>query len=84
MFFLRKMKKSSGDVAESLSVLSLEESSTRSQTKTLSALESIYSFTSAQPAEFPQTHCQEFTQQLKDLPAGNYTLAQSVRSKLTG
>ncbi|KAL7891419.1 hypothetical protein AOLI_G00008950 [Acnodon oligacanthus] len=67
---LRKLKKSSSDVADSLSTLSLEESSTQPQTKTLSALEGIYSFTSTQPAEFPQTHCQEFTQQLKDLPAG--------------
>ncbi|XP_066521255.1 separin isoform X2 [Hoplias malabaricus] len=63
---LRKLKKSCGDVAECLSGLSLEES----PTKTLSALESIYSFTPSQPAEFPQTHCKEFTQQIKDLPAG--------------
>ncbi|XP_072539170.1 separin [Salminus brasiliensis] len=67
---LRKLKKSSSDVAESLNALSLEESSSRSQTKTLSALESIYSFNLTQSTQFPQTHCQEFTQQLKDLPAG--------------
>ncbi|XP_007254307.3 separin [Astyanax mexicanus] len=67
---LRKLKKSSGDIVENLSALSLEESSLQSQMKTLSALESIYSFSLTQSAHFPNTHCQEFTQQLKDLPAG--------------
>ncbi|XP_062853099.1 separin [Trichomycterus rosablanca] len=67
---LRKLKKSSSDVTEGLSGLSLEESSIQAQAEILTALESIYSFTPTQPKEFPQTHCQEFTQQLKDLPAG--------------
>uniref|UniRef100_A0A8B9LAL5 separase n=1 Tax=Astyanax mexicanus TaxID=7994 RepID=A0A8B9LAL5_ASTMX len=66
----RKLKKSSGDIVENLSALSLEESSLQSQMKTLSALESIYSFSLTQSAHFPKTHCQEFTQQLKGLPAG--------------
>lgn len=68
--FVRKLKKSSGDVAESLSRLSLEESSSQTQAKTLSALESIYSFTCTQPAQFPHTHSREFTQQLQHLPTG--------------
>lgn len=67
---VRKLKKSSGDVVESLSGLSLEESSSQTQAKTLFALESIYSFTCTQPMQFPHTHCQEFTQQLKHLPTG--------------
>lgn len=68
---LRKLKKSSADVAEGLSGLSLEESPSQTQANTLSALEGIYSFTCAQPAQFPHTHCQEFTQQLQHLPTGN-------------
>ncbi|XP_076870727.1 separin [Brachyhypopomus gauderio] len=67
---LRKLKKSGGDVTAGLSALSLEESSSQWQTKTLRELESIYSFTSTQPTHFPHTHCQEFTRQLGDLPAG--------------
>ncbi|MCI4374988.1 hypothetical protein PGIGA_G00103820 [Pangasianodon gigas] len=67
---IRKLKKSSGDVAESLSGLSLEESSSQTQAKTLSALESIYSFTCTQPTQFPHAHCREFTQQLGHLPTG--------------
>ncbi|KAK3575127.1 hypothetical protein QTP86_020811 [Hemibagrus guttatus] len=67
---IRKLKKSSGDVAESLSGLSLEESSSQMQTKILSSLESIYSFTCTQPTHFPHTHCREFTQQLQHLPTG--------------
>ncbi|XP_053492769.1 separin isoform X2 [Ictalurus furcatus] len=67
---IRKLKKSSSDVAESLSGLSLEESSSQTQAKTLSALESIYSFTCTQPAQFPHTHSREFTQQLQHLPTG--------------
>ncbi|MCJ8729137.1 hypothetical protein PDJAM_G00102520 [Pangasius djambal] len=67
---IRKLKKTSGDVAESLSGLSLEESSSQTQTKTLSALESIYSFTCTQPAQFPHAHRREFTQQLGHLPTG--------------
>lgn len=66
----RKLKKSNGDVVESLSGLSLEESSNHTQTKTLSALERIYSFTCTQPTQFPHVHCREFTQQLKHLPTG--------------
>ncbi|KAI2663698.1 Separin [Labeo rohita] len=66
----RKLKKSSNDVAEGLGALSLEETSGVTQSQKLSALEQIFSFTSSHPAQFPQTHCQQFTQQLKDLPAG--------------
>ncbi|KAF7712001.1 hypothetical protein HF521_001012 [Silurus meridionalis] len=67
---LRKLKKSGDDVAETLSGLSLDESPSQTQVKTLSVLESIYSFTCTQPAQFPHTHCTEFTQQLEHLPAG--------------
>ncbi|XP_059426784.1 separin [Carassius carassius] len=67
---LRKLKKSCNDVAEGLGALSLEETSGATQSQKLSALEQIFSFTSSHPTQFPQTHCQQFTQQLKDLPAG--------------
>lgn len=67
---VRKLKKSSGDVTESLSGLSLEESSSQMQTEILTSLESVYSFTCTQPTHFPQTHCREFTQQLQRLPTG--------------
>ncbi|XP_016127572.1 separin-like [Sinocyclocheilus grahami] len=66
----RKLKKSCNDVAEGLGALSLEETSGATQSQKLSALEQIFSFTSSHPTQFPQTHCQQFTQQLKDLPAG--------------
>ncbi|XP_056607508.1 separin [Triplophysa dalaica] len=66
----RKLKKSSNDVTEGLSALKLEESSGVTQTQKLSTLEKIFSFSSSHPTEFPQTHCQQFTEQLKDLPAG--------------
>ncbi len=67
----RKLKKSCNDVAEGLGALSLEETSGATRSQKLSALEQIFSFTSSHPTQFPQTHCQQFTQQLKDLPAGN-------------
>ncbi|KAF5897593.1 separin, partial [Clarias magur] len=67
---MRKLKKSSGDVAESLSGLSLDESPSQTQTSSLSVLESVYSFTCTQPEQFPHTHCTEFTQQLQHLPSG--------------
>uniref|UniRef100_A0A8C1JG81 separase n=1 Tax=Cyprinus carpio TaxID=7962 RepID=A0A8C1JG81_CYPCA len=67
---LRKLKKSCNDVAEGLGALSLEETSGATQSQKLSAVEQIFSFTSSHPTQFPQTHCQQFTQQLKDLPAG--------------
>uniref|UniRef100_A0A671RHH8 separase n=1 Tax=Sinocyclocheilus anshuiensis TaxID=1608454 RepID=A0A671RHH8_9TELE len=66
----QKLKKSCNDVAEGLGALSLEETSGATQSQKLSALEQIFSFTSSHPTQFPQTHCQQFTQQLKDLPAG--------------
>lgn len=69
--FCRKLKKSCNDVTEGLGALSLEETSGATQSQKLSAVEQIFSFTSSHPTQFPQTHCQQFTQQLKDLPAGN-------------
>lgn len=67
---VRKLKKLSADVTESLSGLSLEESPSQMQANTLCALQNIYSFTCTQPTQFPHTHCQEFTQQLQHLPTG--------------
>uniref|UniRef100_A0A8C2L5V9 separase n=1 Tax=Cyprinus carpio TaxID=7962 RepID=A0A8C2L5V9_CYPCA len=67
---LRYLKKSCNDVAEGLGALSLEETSGATQSQKLSAVEQIFSFTSSHPTQFPQTHCHQFTQQLKDLPAG--------------
>lgn len=66
----RKLKKSCNDVAEGLGALSLEETSGVTQSKKLSALEQIFSFTASNPSQFPQTHCQQFTQQLGALPTG--------------
>uniref|UniRef100_A0A672NDD1 Separin-like n=1 Tax=Sinocyclocheilus grahami TaxID=75366 RepID=A0A672NDD1_SINGR len=65
----RYLKKSC-NVTEGLGALSLEETSGATQSQKLSALEQIFSFTSSHPTQFPQTHCHQFTQQLKDLPAG--------------
>ncbi|XP_077054466.1 separin isoform X1 [Siphateles boraxobius] len=66
----RKLKKSCNDVADGLGALSLEETSGVTQSQKLSALEQIFSFALSHPTQFPQTHCQQFTQQMKDLPAG--------------
>ncbi|XP_051562768.1 separin-like isoform X2 [Myxocyprinus asiaticus] len=66
----RKLKKSCNDVAEGLGALSLEESSGATKSQKLSALEQIFSFTSSHPTQFPLMHTEQFTQQLKDLPAG--------------
>uniref|UniRef100_A0A8C2L746 separase n=1 Tax=Cyprinus carpio TaxID=7962 RepID=A0A8C2L746_CYPCA len=70
VYLCRKLKKSCNDVAEGLGALSLEETSGATQSQKLSAVEQIFSFTSSHPTQFPQTHCHQFTQQLKDLPAG--------------
>ncbi|TRY54956.1 hypothetical protein DNTS_020719 [Danionella cerebrum] len=66
---IRKMKKSCNDLTEGLSALSLEELG-ETQSNKLSRLEQIFSFSSCQPSQFPQNPCQEFSQQLEDLPAG--------------
>ncbi|XP_055068352.2 LOW QUALITY PROTEIN: separin [Misgurnus anguillicaudatus] len=66
----RKLKKSCNDVTEGLGALRLEETGGVTRSQKLSLLENIFSFASSNPNQFPHTHCQQFTQQLKDLPAG--------------
>ncbi|XP_062256226.1 separin [Platichthys flesus] len=71
---LKKLKKSSSELADQLDALSLNElSSTESKATTeqrLNQLENIFSFPTADSSSFPQNLCQEFIQQLQHLPTG--------------
>lgn len=73
-FFNRKMKKSSTELTDKMDALSLNElSPTKSRANTeqrLAQLENVFSFPTADSSSFPQSHCQEFTQQLQHLPPG--------------
>ncbi|XP_053297454.1 separin isoform X1 [Pleuronectes platessa] len=79
---LKKLKKSSSELADQLDALSLNElSSTESKATTeqrLNQLENIFSFPTADSSSFPQNLCQEFIQQLQHLPTGITVCMMSV------
>ncbi|KAF3689764.1 Separin [Channa argus] len=79
---LKKLRKTHSDLAERIDALSLNEaSSTESKLSTehsLSRLENIFSFPTADSSSFPQNHCQEFTKQIQHLPAGITVCLMSV------
>ncbi|XP_034442068.1 separin [Hippoglossus hippoglossus] len=79
---LKKLKKSSSELADQLDALSLNElSSTESKSTTeqrLIQLENIFSFPTADSSSFPQNLCQEFIQQLQHLPTGITVCMMSV------
>ncbi|XP_040891017.1 separin isoform X2 [Toxotes jaculatrix] len=79
---LKKLRKSSSELAEKMDALSLNElNPTESKTSTeqrLAQLENIFSFPTADSLSFPHTHCQEFTQQLQHLPSGVTVCVMSV------
>ncbi|XP_058488332.1 separin isoform X2 [Solea solea] len=71
---LKKLRKSSNELADKMDALSLKElSSTEPKTSAeqrLTQLENTFSFPTADSSSFPKTHCQEFIQQLQHLPPG--------------
>ncbi|XP_076604279.1 separin [Chaetodon auriga] len=71
---LKKLTKTSSELADKLDALSLDDlrpsESKNSTGQVLSQLENIFSFTTADPSTFPESHCQEFTQQIQHLPQG--------------
>uniref|UniRef100_A0A8C7QDB7 separase n=1 Tax=Oncorhynchus mykiss TaxID=8022 RepID=A0A8C7QDB7_ONCMY len=78
---IKKLKKSSSELADRLGSLSLEEPSSQTGNpieQRLSQLEKIFSFPTAEPSVFPQQHCQQFITQLQDLPTGVTVCVLSV------
>ncbi|XP_026161906.1 separin isoform X2 [Mastacembelus armatus] len=78
---LKKLKKSSCELADKMEALSLSElSSTESKASAerLSQLEKIFSFPTADSSSFPQSHCQDFIQQLQHLPSDVTVCVMSV------
>lgn len=71
--FNRKLRKPFSELADRMDAMSLNESrSTKHKTteQKLSQLDNIFSFYTANPSSFPQSHCQEFIQQLQHLTPG--------------
>ncbi|KAM4612859.1 separin [Polymixia lowei] len=78
---LKKLKKNSSELADRMGALSLEELSAQSGSpleQRLCQLENIFSYRTADPSAFPQHHCQEFIQQIQNLPLGVTVCVLSV------
>ncbi|XP_077429763.1 separin [Vanacampus margaritifer] len=76
---LKKLKKTSSGLADQMDNLTLDESSPITTTEQrLSQLENIFSFPTADCSAFPQSHCQEFMQQIQHLPPGVTVCMMSV------
>ncbi|XP_071396976.1 separin [Centroberyx affinis] len=80
--FLKKLRKTSSELADKMDALSLDELSP-AQSRTppehrLSQLENIFSFPTADSSTFPQQHCQDFIQQIQHLPSGVTVCVLSV------
>ncbi|XP_044204007.1 separin [Thunnus albacares] len=75
---LKKLKKTSSELADKMDALSLDELSPTSTEQRLSQLENIFSFPTADSSTFPQNHCQEFMQQIQHLPQGVTVCVMSV------
>ncbi|XP_077386541.1 separin [Festucalex cinctus] len=68
---LKKLKKTSSGLADHMDSLTLDESGPITTTEQrLSQLETIFSFPTADWSAFPQSHCQEFMQQIQHIPPG--------------
>ncbi|TKS71578.1 Separin [Collichthys lucidus] len=77
---LKKLKKTSNELADKMDALSLDELSP-SEPRTeqmLSQLENIFSFPTADSSTFPKSHCQEFIQHVQHLPEGVTVCVMSV------
>ncbi|KAF1391553.1 hypothetical protein PFLUV_G00043310 [Perca fluviatilis] len=71
---LKKLNKASNELADKMDALTLDELSPNESKnfteQRLSQLENIFSFPTADSSTFPQSHCQEFIQQMQHLPSG--------------
>ncbi|KAM3877857.1 LOW QUALITY PROTEIN: separin [Diretmus argenteus] len=79
---LKKLRKPTSELADRMDALSLDEL-IPSQSGTplehrLSQLENVFSFPTADSSTFSQHHCQEFSQQIQDLPSGMTVCVLSV------
>ncbi|KAK1900808.1 Separin [Dissostichus eleginoides] len=79
---LRKLKKASNELTDKMDALSLGEpgpnDSKNSTEQSLTQLENIFSFPTADSSSFPKNHCQEFTKQIQHLPTGVTVCVLSV------
>ncbi|CAL9704114.1 unnamed protein product [Knipowitschia caucasica] len=79
---LKKLKKNSNDLQEKMDALSLDEQSPdesrTSAAHRLTRLEHVFSFPIADSSDFPQRHCQQFKQQVQQLPPGVVVCVLSV------
>ncbi|XP_068449511.1 separin isoform X2 [Clinocottus analis] len=79
---LKKLRKVSSELADKMDALSLDElspnESKNSTEKRFLQLENIFSFPTADSADFPQSHCQEFLQLIEQLPPGVTVCVMSV------
>ncbi|KAM9758407.1 separin isoform 2-T2 [Menidia menidia] len=79
---LQKLRKASHDLADRMDALHLSEpDATKSSTSTeqrLTRVKEIFSFQSADPSSFPQSHCKEFKHQIQQLPPGVTVCMMSV------
>lgn len=73
-YFNRKLKKTSNELEDKMDALSLDELSLTSTKQRLSQLENLFSFPTTESSTFPQNHCQEFIQQVQNLPQGKILL----------
>ncbi|KAM9860344.1 separin [Aulostomus maculatus] len=73
---LRKLKKTSTELSDKMEALTLDEPAGTDQR--LSQLENIFAFPTADSPTYPQSHCQEFRQQLQQLPSGVTVCVMSV------
>ncbi|XP_018528986.1 LOW QUALITY PROTEIN: separin [Lates calcarifer] len=75
---LKKLRKSSSELADKMDALSLNELGPTCNEQRLAQLENIFSFPTADSSSFPQNHCQEFIHQLQHLPPGVTVCVMSV------
>ncbi|XP_034537905.1 separin [Notolabrus celidotus] len=78
----KKLKKASSDLAEKMDGQSLDElspgESKNSTEQKLLQLENIFSFPTLDSSTFPESHCQDFKQQIQQLPQGVTVCVMSV------
>ncbi|XP_006807618.1 separin [Neolamprologus brichardi] len=75
---LKKLKKASSELEDKMHTLSLNELTQTVCEQRLTQMENIFSFPTADPSTFPETHGQEFIQQIQHLPSGVTACVMSV------
>ncbi|XP_061731171.1 separin isoform X1 [Nerophis ophidion] len=73
-----KLKKASNELAAQMDHLTLDDSSNITTGQRLSQLESIFAFPSADSSTFPESHCQQFLEQIQQIPSGVTVCVMSV------